>query len=831
MLMKKIFSFIVALALVMSASAVPFVTNPEKGQPLQRVSTQKVRIETAGKVQVKKFAKLPARSAQVQGRKHVAAALSSTITLDFPALKYSDYTASEGWWQMYGSNDAGYSVSFSPVSTTTAAGTYDMSAMDPDYTYLHDGTGYIDFTAGTVVLSFDATGKAQLTANMTGDDGNTYVITAQEKVKTVSTNVITLAYADGKLNVTTTNDDPYFLLLETSSGYEMYQSDYTQASLDAEADSWIYTAANYNMLAAMTFSGNQLIDLADYYANVFGGELEEGNYVVLAAPIDMDERNGSTAYAKFDFVPAPFVPTGETINVVFNKPVKMKYYTSDSDWYIRSEREGLYSATLDLVSTDNQSPVGTYEEADFLLNYTVVVVYPDSAATSGTRLKAKSAEAIVTEAGDTITFEANVLASDGNVYAIQMFFAKPVALYEATIEAENLAIEADWLGVAAVASDSLYGVSLSLSPATGATDYSGEYTIGENASGTIEILADEAIIEVYSGWFIIDVDSAGQYTLEGELLCFDNTQYTLALSYVLPGQTRSETITITDAQLGLFDGAWQAVGYSADKSRYVSFAAYADAVSGTYAKNNLVLDYSFIAELGADTSYYSLLTANLTVVYNETDSTLTITGTVLAQNEDDATDVPFYTINMRGKAIDGGSSSSHLTYDAEDTDFIVDFASYDLDTDYLQYGVIYVDATNSANQFVGLEVFVPNGATTLAAGVYPINNSQAPQTVSASTGVNSNNQLTYSLAGSTTADGYVAVPLWFMVSGTVTVNTNGSIVIDALNSYGRAIQCTLGAWSAVDQISADASASKRIVNGMLLIERNGEVYNAQGIRQ
>ena len=451
--MKKFFSLILALALVMSVSAIPFGTNLNKGQSLKRVNAEKVRIENAGKVQAKKFAKLPAKSAQAQDRKHVAAAVKTTVTLDFPALKYVDHVADQGWWQLYGSNADGYSVTFSPVSTTTAAGTYDMSVMDTDYTYLSDGTSIIDFTAGTIVLSFDASGVAHLSANMTGNDGNTYVITATEKVATVSTNVITLNYADGKLNVTTTNDDPYFLIIETTASYEGYQSDYSQTSLDAEVDDWISSASYYGLLDDLTFSGSQLIDLADFYASVFNSEMEEGNYVVLVAPIDDDERNGSTVYSQFDFVPAPFVPTGETINVVFTLQVKMSYYSSDNDWYIRSQREGLYAATLDIVSTDSQSPVGTYTEEDFLLNYTNVTVYADSAATSGTRLKAKGAEAVVTEANDTITFEANVLASDGNVYALQMYFAKPVALYEAEIEAENLSVEAGWFSVYAEASE------------------------------------------------------------------------------------------------------------------------------------------------------------------------------------------------------------------------------------------------------------------------------------------------------------------------------------------------------------------------------------------
>jgi len=830
MRMKKIFSLIVACALVMSVSAVPFGANHDKSQALKRVAAQKVRYENAGSTQAKHFAKVAAKPVQTQERKRVAASVASTVTLDFPKLKFSDHVADLGWWQLNGSNAEGYYVTFSPTSTTSVAGTYSMTDMDPDYTYLHDGTDYIDFTAGTIVVTVDATsGLVSLSATMTGDDGNTYVITAQEKVAVVSTNVITLSYANGQLNITTTNDDPYFVALELKSAYDSYQSDYSQTSLDAEIDDWISSASYYGYLSDMTFSGSQLLDLADYYETLMGSEMEEGTYVVLVAPIDEDERNGSTVYNQFDFVPAPFVPNGETINVVFNMPVKMKYYSSEGDWWIQAAREGLYAASLDMVNNDSESPVGTYETEDFLMSYTYVTVYADSAATSGKKLKPKAAEAIVTEANDTISIEANVLASDGYVYAIQMYFAKPVALNEETIEAENLVVEASYFSVYAIASDSLYGVSLSFTPDS--TLYTGEYTIGENATGSITILADGTKSDVYSGWFIIDIDDEGQYTLEGEILCYNNTQYTLDLTYVLPEQTREDVIIIADAQLGIYDGAWQALGYNADQSRYVSIAAYADVVAGTYTKNELALNYTYVVELGADTTFFSVLTADLAVAFNEADSTFTIAGTILAQNEDNAADVPFYTILMSGKLAADDPQTTHLEYDAEDEDFNVDFATYNVDTEYIQYGVVYVEAQNSANKFIGLEVILPENASTLVAGVYPIDYSQGAQTVSASSGVNSNNQLTYSLAGSQNAQGYVEIPIWFMVSGTMTVNADGSIVVDALNSYGRTIHSVLGAQTAVENVSAEAAASKRIVNGMLLIERNGAVYNAQGIRQ
>ena len=839
MRMKKIFSLIVACALVMSVTAVPFTSTVEKGEALKRVSVQKVNVGNAGKVSARQSAQKPAKSVQLQGKKQVA----TTITLDFPALKYVDHVADAGWWQLYGSNADGYSVTFSnDAAVTTAAGTYDMSVMDPSYTKLSDGTNTITFTAGTIVLSFDANGKAQLTANVTGSDGNTYVITAAEKVVAQSTNVITLSYADGKLNVTTTNDDPYFLIVESLADYNQYQSDFTQASLDAEIDDWISSAVYYGYLSSLTFSGSQLIDMADFYESLNGNEMAEGDYVALAAPVDDEDRNGNTVYSQFNFVPAPFVPTGETINVVFKEPVKMSYYSSGGDWWVRAAREGLYAAALDMVNNDAESPVGTYEDLDdFLVNYTYVTVYADSAATSGKKMNTKGAEAIVTEANDTITFEANLLASDGNVYALQMFFAKPVALNEETIEAENLSVEAGWFSVYAEASDSLYGVSLSFTPEND-NDYTGEYTIGSDVSGSITILADGTKSDVYSGWFIIDIDEEGQYTLEGEVLCFNNTQYTLNLTYVLPEQSRAETITITEGVIALYDGAWQAVGFNADQSRYVSVAAYADTVAGTYGKYDLALSYTYVVALGADTLYYTPLTADLVVTFNEADSTFTITGTMLAQNDDDATDVPFFTINMSGKQQASGSTTGGIQYDEQEADFNGTFTAYNEYDDYLaQYGIIMIEAENDNDEYVLMYLVANAGDATLMPGQYSITSSWEDETWAGGTVIqgmydaSSTNGGVYPSYAATLIEQSGTLYLdqiWFFVSGSVTVNSDYSIDVAALNSYGKTIVAHMtGRQTAVEEVKAESVATKRIENGMLLIERNGEVYNAQGIRQ
>jgi hypothetical protein len=72
--------------------------------------------------------------------------------------------------------------------------------------------------------------------------------------------------------------------------------------------------------------------------------------------------------------------------------------------------------------------------------------------------------------------------------------------------------------------------------------------------------------------------------------------------------------------------------------------------------------------------------------------------------------------------------------------------------------------------------------------------------------------------------------IWFPFAGTATIDANGVITFDALNSYDRTINVTLNpAQTAVENVEQNAvNTNKRIENGQLIIEHNGVKYNAIG---
>ena len=142
--------------------------------------------------------------------------------------------------------------------------------------------------------------------------------------------------------------------------------------------------------------------------------------------------------------------------------------------------------------------------------------------------------------------------------------------------------------------------------------------------------------------------------------------------------------------------------------------------------------------------------------------------------------------------------------------------------------LIYVVA-EEGNKAIGLE-FNLSSLDELVPGEYPFAFGYEPNTVSASQGLTSGGIVTYSFAGETNAQGQIS-SVWFIVSGTVTLDENKVFTVDALNSNGKAIRCRLGDKSALQTIEGSkAEFVKRLINGRLIIERDGIQYNANGAR-
>lgn len=148
----------------------------------------------------------------------------------------------------------------------------------------------------------------------------------------------------------------------------------------------------------------------------------------------------------------------------------------------------------------------------------------------------------------------------------------------------------------------------------------------------------------------------------------DGNIYNVSITYVeapLPEPTRQANLTVAGMELEIYEGAWLLSGYNADSTAYVRLAAFGDEISGEYTAYNVELDFSYIAtDITADSSNeFDLLDVDLIAVFDETDNTIVVTGTILGMNGED---VPLFTVNLSGQvAREEGIENIVLTEQAQ----------------------------------------------------------------------------------------------------------------------------------------------------------------------
>lgn len=157
-------------------------------------------------------------------------------------------------------------------------------------------------------------------------------------------------------------------------------------------------------------------------------------------------------------------------------------------------------------------------------------------------------------------------------------------------------------------------------------------------------------------------------------------------------------------------------------------------------------------------------------------------------------------------------------------------------TDFIDgYGIIQLliaDAYYAVDFYFNADAMDPTIG--VPAGVYPINPSFDSGTVLACKGVLPDGPAQSYFCG-LDADGYLdPMQLYCLVDGTVTVENVGGklkVDVDAINSYEVPVKIHYAPAdaTAVENVNKDTTqVAKHLINGQLLIIRNGETYNATG---
>lgn len=517
---------------------------------------------------------------------------------------------------------------------------------------------------------------------------------------------------------------------------------------------------------------------------------------------------------------APVVPSGDTVALAFTVPMEIPlYYTEDGAWDLMSE-----SVTGDTVvafvynSEDATSPAGSFTEEDLQLDYSAIVLGDETIAIAAAKI-------VVTESADSINLAATVVGTDAVTYLITMFFDKPVATEQKTFTSSEIEVDdalASWFGVVfvtAVADKDTLELTLN---AESAAALAGTYVAGTDFNGSFTYASTGEKDEIYSGSLTIAISKEGLLSISGKVLTLGGIEYTISLtSQTEPATAENVAFAMKDMEFSLTESYWDIKGYDPTTGYFLEIRSQAAEIAGTYTEADLD-DYMTYVGVGQSV-YFDINKANITVTY--ADNIIAVKGNITFV-ESSSSDTIYAAIDIAGE-YDG---KEHLEYDAKE-DFIVDFPNPQVILEYVASdGLIYVVADNEDKSTITLEFPVAKTATDLAAGTYAINATGAEGTVSAGAGIDEKGYIVGSFAGYRNANNQITAPLWWIVSGTVTVAENGIITVDAVNSYDKAIKCKLGKDNtAVDNINADAAAVKRIDNGQLIIRKNGTDYNVMGV--
>jgi len=358
----------------------------------------------------------------------------------------------------------------------------------------------------------------------------------------------------------------------------------------------------------------------------------------------------------FHYDVLPYIPTGDTIDVTIPQPMRLEH---SDNWYFTGSNDE-YSVLLALVN-DGASPVGHYTNENIDMDFSYIEV--SFGGGEYEYFSFHDAEIDITEAeDDTLKIEALIAALDTNVYRLHAFYLAPKPTVKKNIEAKNLYINTDYLygmiGAFQVeASNDTHYIKFAFSPMSDDLNVYDTYSIS-NVSPNLGYVTDyldpsEEYSEIYEGTVTISKTENGA-VVTGTILCYNNTEYTLNLYYAVPEKTHEEDLIIDGLALQISNqGAWRISGFNAAQTQNVSLVFNGFGIEGTYSIVEMSAPYSYVvtdilwtAGEIESYNYYEPVAADLTATLNETDSVITVTGTIIAQNSENLQDVPQFNVRL-----------------------------------------------------------------------------------------------------------------------------------------------------------------------------------------
>ena len=336
--------------------------------------------------------------------------------------------------------------------------------------------------------------------------------------------------------------------------------------------------------------------------------------------------------------------------------------------------------------------------------------------------------------------------------------------------------------------------------------------------------------------------------LTASILGFDSIQYEISMFYTIP--TPTETVTYTFD--GLKDDVVDLTNAVVSSGIFVLDAMSADglmmakvnverltteSVEGTFY-NDGKFDHSdfypvdtWVKIWNATTKEYDEYSVQKgTMTVKVENNVLTAVASFICDNAVQY-DLTFKTLYVRERI--PYDKEEDLEYTFEE-DAIVEVIDWIEGYRIIELFVLPADESLVADfYFIVDYTTVPDPEIGIPAGVYPINGSWESGTVLACKGILPDGPAPAYVCF-VDEEGYLDEQnLWCLVDGTVTiekVNGKMKMEVDALNSYDYSVKLHYNpVASAVEDITTgNTNISKRIINGQLVIIRNGQTYDATG---
>ena len=701
-------------------------------------------------------------------------------------------------------------------------GTYTFDDMSMDYSWgwyqSADMFYEIYFQDVTMTISEKVEGSLKqivLDATILDTNDRTY------KVHSVHSVISPKSTVESVLNNGTVTMDLGYYLLEGSNDKmsvklgvisDIIEGEYTKAHFDMNQTKIVYDGVEQQMLQA-----NMMIGLSELDNNALGYQAALHFY------------NQDTVLHKVSMT-VPLPAAKDTIEVeCHNLSVDesfadygfMMLYGSNKDYDIFAMYE------------DDYAEAGVYDVA---LTVTDKKTWLDCSSIRGTLTLKETVDG----------WEANIEAycDDYNWYSIDMNFEVPVPT-------DTVKVVFDSSAIASFRADQMNMIQL----IQFADDYEASITIYNTRLG--ESFNIEKVLPEYTEFYDWTVESSveiadikgvlnqrGDTTvINASYIGFNAVQYDIEFWYTVP--TPVDTVEIempvkfTNA---LQDGYYILSSYTPDNSIFISLSPMTDGeVAGTYINDGL------FGKFGAEGGHYDFYSGN-TFIYVEAEwqnYTIEKGELVVEQAKDGKINAVAKFIARNGVYYHVKMTSEYNTHlDFDEPEEIIDRVYTTEDQVFIENqidpnGYIYLSITAADMSDMCAFFFYVEEADediTIPVGTYPINLSEDYGTVQANPGVQGNGVLP-SFYARMMEDGSLVTPLWLLVDGNVevskTADGNPYMEVNAVNSYGVEVHIVFdGSATGVENIPVgDAVGTQKwMMDGQLLIIRNGNVYDVTGAR-